>query len=180
MKEQTGKKPVAAPTASIPAVVLALVFIAAGVILGREALLVFGAISGPEWVLPAAQSLDGLTAQDWMLPAGIAALIVGLALVVVALGPRRRTHRPLETADVWLRKDDVAAIARAAALDSTGVDTAGAKARARTVKVTVTSATGDDSAELKNSVAKSVETALHPLESAPKVRTKVRSTGSAS
>ena len=54
MIEKASKKPVANPTAAVPAILFALVLIGAGVVLGREALLNLGAIDGPEWVAPAA------------------------------------------------------------------------------------------------------------------------------
>ena len=180
MIEKASKKPVANPTAAVPAILFALVLIGAGVVLGREALLNLGAIDGPEWVAPAAANLDGLTAQPWMLPGGIAAVVVGLIFVFVAIRPRRRTHRALSEQDVWLRKGDVAAVARAAALDSVGVDSATAKAGNKKVTVAVSTVSGTDTSELKSSVVTSVDDALRPLASTPKVRTRVRTTGQAS
>ncbi|RMB77752.1 hypothetical protein AYK61_16045 [Rhodococcus sp. SBT000017] len=180
MIEKASKKPVANPTAAVPAILFALVLIGAGVVLGREALLNLGAIDGPEWVGPAAANLDGLTAQSWMLPGGIAAVVVGFILVLVAIRPRRRTHRALSEQDVWLRKGDVAAVARTAALDSVGVDSATAKAGNKKVTVAVNTVAGTDTSELKSSVVTSVDDALRPLASAPKVRTRVRTTGQAS
>ncbi|MFY2790162.1 DUF6286 domain-containing protein [Rhodococcus sp. MALMAid1271] len=178
--EKPSKKPVANPTAAVPAVLFALVLIGAGVVLGREALLDLGAIDGPDWVGPAARHLDGLTAQQWMLPAGIAAVVVGFILVFVAVRPRRRTHRALTEQDVWLRKDDVVAVARAAALDNVGVDSASAKASNKKVTVSVSAVYGTDTTALKSSLVGSVDDALRPLASAPKVRTRVRTTGQAS
>lgn len=180
MTEQASKKPVANPTAAVPAVLFALVLIAAGVVLGREALLKLGALDGSEWVGPAASNLDGLTAQQWMLPAGIAAVVIGFVLVFVAIRPRRRTHRALNEQGVWLRKGDVAAVARSAALDSVGVDTASAKAGNKKVTVAVSTVAGTDTSALKSEVVTSVDDALRPLASAPKVRTRVRTTGQAS
>ncbi|MDV8021060.1 DUF6286 domain-containing protein [Rhodococcus sp. IEGM 1330] len=180
MIEKASKKPVANPTAAVPAILFALVLIGAGVVLGREALLNLGAIDGPEWVGPAATSVDGLTAQSWMLPGGIAAAVVGFILVFVAIRPRRRTHRALSEQDVWLRKGDVAAVARTAALDSVGVDSATAKAGNKKVTVAVSTVAGTDTSETKSSVVTSVDDALRPLASAPKVRTRVRTTGQAS
>jgi hypothetical protein len=153
--EKAGKKPVANPTAAVPAILFALVLIGAGVVLGREALLALGAIDGPAWVEPAATNLDGLTAQQWMLPAGIAAVVVGFVLVFAAIRPRRRT----------------------AALDSVGVDSATAKAGNKKVTVAVSTVAGTDTSQLKSSVVTSVDDALRPLASAPKVRTRVRTTG---
>ncbi|MCZ4517426.1 DUF6286 domain-containing protein [Rhodococcus ruber] len=180
MSEKPSKKPVANPTAAVPAVLFALVLIGAGVVLGREALLKLGALDGSEWVGPAATHLDGLTAQSWMLPAGIAAVVVGFILVFVAVRPRRRTHRALTERDVWLRKGDVAAVARAAALDNVGVDSATAKAGNKKVTVAASTVTGTDTSALKSSIVTSVDDALRPLASAPKVRTRVRTTGQAS
>ncbi|CCQ14017.1 putative uncharacterized protein [Rhodococcus sp. AW25M09] len=180
MNEKASKKPVASPTAAIPAVLFALVLIGAGAVLGREALLRLGALDGPDWVGPAATHLDGLTAQQWMLPAGIAAVVVGFILVFVAIRPRRRTHRALSEQDIWLRKGDVAAVARASALDSVGVDSATAKAGNKKVTVAVSTVVGTDTSALKSSLVTSVDDALRPLASAPKVRTRVRTTGPAS
>lgn len=177
MTDTSSKKPVANPTAAVPAVVCALVLIGAGVVLGRDSLLRAGAIDGSEWAGPALKTLDGLTAQQWMLPAGVAAVIVGFILVFVAVRPRRTTHRPLTEQDVWLRRSDVAAIARAAVISSPAVDSATAKAGNSKVTVAVTTAEGNDVAALKSSVVDSVDQALRPLASPPKVRTRVRSTG---
>ncbi|MDI6626275.1 MAG: DUF6286 domain-containing protein [Rhodococcus sp. (in: high G+C Gram-positive bacteria)] len=177
MTAKATKKPVANPAAAVPAILFALVLIGAGVVLGREALLNLGAIDGPEWVGPAAKSLDGLTAQSWMLPGGIAAVVVGFILVLLAVKPRRRTHRALTEPDVWLRKGDVAAVARTAALDNVGVDSATAKAGNKKVTVAASTVTGTDTAALKSSIVTSVDDALRPLAPAPKVRTRVRTTG---
>ncbi|OZD07209.1 hypothetical protein CH275_08615 [Rhodococcus sp. 06-235-1A] len=177
MSATTSKKPVANPTAAVPAILFALVLIAAGVVLGREALLKLGALDGPEWVGPAASHLDGLTAQQWMLPGGIAAVVVGFILVFVAVRPRRRTHRALTEQDIWLRKGDVAAVARTVALDNVGVDTATAKSGNKKVTVSASTLTGTDTSALKSSIVTSVDDALRPLASAPKVRTRVRTTG---
>ncbi|MBY4127040.1 hypothetical protein HQO83_01390 [Rhodococcus fascians] len=180
MNAKASKKPVASPTAAVPAVLFALVLIAAGIVLGREALLKLGALDGPEWVGPAATHFDGLTAQDWMFPAGIAAVVIGFILVFIAIRPRRRTHRALTEQDIWLRKGDVAAVARAAALDNVGVDSATAKAGNKKVTVAATTVVGTDTSALKSSIVTSVDDALRPLVSAPKVRTRVRTTGQAS
>ncbi|MDV6260474.1 DUF6286 domain-containing protein [Rhodococcoides yunnanense] len=180
MSEKPSKKPVANPTAAVPAVLFALALIGAGVVLGREALLKLGALDGSEWVGPATTRLDGLTAQSWMLPGGIAAVVIGFILVFVAVRPRRRTHRALTEQDVWLRKGDVAAVARAAALDNVGVDSATAKAGSKKVTVAASTVTGTDTSALKSSIVTSVDDALRPLVSAPKVRTRVRTTGQAS
>ena len=115
-----------------------------------------------------------------MLPVGIAAVVIGFVLVFVAIRPRRRTHRALNEQGVWLRKDDVAAVARSAALDSVGVDTASAKAGNKKVTVAVSTVAGTDTSALKSEVVTSVDDALRPLASAPKVRTRVRTTGQAS
>ena len=177
MSAKTSKKPVATPTAAVPAVLFALLLIAAGIVLGREALVKLGALDGPEWVGPAAAQLDGLTAQSWMLPGGIAAVVVGFILVFVALKPRRRTHRALTEQDVWLRKGDVAAVARATALDNAEVESATAKAGNKKVTVAASTVMGTDTSTLKSSIVTSVDDALRPLASAPKVRTRVRTTG---
>ncbi|MDJ0393665.1 hypothetical protein QMK17_10020 [Rhodococcus sp. G-MC3] len=96
--------PKAAPKATGIAVVLALLLCVAGVIVGRDALIAFGAVTGSPWIGPALNSIVDLTVQTWMLPVGIAVGVVGLVLVVAALLPRSRTHRRSDAEGVWLSR----------------------------------------------------------------------------
>ena len=72
----------AAPAATGVTLVLALVLIALGVIAVRDVLLWTGAITGTPWIINALKYFDGLTPQEWMLPAGIAVAILGVLLVL--------------------------------------------------------------------------------------------------
>ncbi|AYJ47680.1 hypothetical protein [Rhodococcus sp. P1Y] len=96
--------PKAAPKATAVAVLLALALCALAVVAGRDALIEFGALTGGTWIAPAIDTLMGTTAQGWMLPAGIAAAVVGLVLVLLTLLPRRKTHRPTESDGVWISR----------------------------------------------------------------------------
>lgn len=111
--------PKAAPKATGIAVVLALLLCLLGVIVGRDALIAFGAVTGTPWIGQAIDSVVSLTVATWMLPAGIAVGVVGLILLVLALLPRSRTHRRSDTEGVWLsrrpQRTRVSTMGRAAA-----------------------------------------------------------------
>lgn len=96
--------PKAAPKASGIAVVLAFLLCVGAVLLGRDAAIEFGALTGAQWIGPSIESLLATTVQTWMLPAGVVLAVVGVALVVLALVPRLRTHRPSGADGVWLRQ----------------------------------------------------------------------------
>ncbi|ADG99294.1 conserved hypothetical protein [Segniliparus rotundus DSM 44985] len=87
--------------ASVVALLLALVLIAAGVLLLREAALGAGWLQGPRLVEAAARSVSGAHWTWWTWPAAVAAGAVGLVLVVVAFIPRPRTH-VLVGEGIWL------------------------------------------------------------------------------
>ena len=62
--------------------------------------------------------------QGWMLPAGIAAMVLGLVLVYTAVVPTSRTHLALGSDAgpvVWLRPTDVARMCSAHAGTVAGV-----------------------------------------------------------
>ena len=88
------KPPVAAPMASVCAVVLALGLIGAGAVAVRDVLVTTGAVAGSSWTVAGLARLDGLTAPGWMLPGGLARGVLGFVMLLVAVAPRRRTHRP--------------------------------------------------------------------------------------
>ncbi|WP_338887986.1 hypothetical protein [Rhodococcus sovatensis] len=94
--------PKAAPRATPIAVLLALALCVLGVILGRDALIEFGAISGTAWISSVTDTLVDSTVSSALLPIGIAIAVLGLILVVLALLPRQKTHRLSVSEGVWL------------------------------------------------------------------------------
>lgn len=94
--------PKAAPRATPIAVLLALALCVLGVVLGRDALIEFGAISGTAWISSVIDTLVDSTVASALLPIGIAIAVLGLILVVLALLPRQKTHRLSASEGVWL------------------------------------------------------------------------------
>jgi len=174
--EPTGAKvPVAPPAATLLAVVLAVGVIALGVVAFRDALIDGGAIAGTPWITPALQFLDGLSAQSWMLPAGLGIAVIGVLLIAAAVKPRKRTHRPLRTApDSWIAAHDVARVARGAATTVTGVGTAAASGSARRLTVSITPLAGFDTTDLSEAVRSTVSAALAPLANPPRIKIRIK------
>ncbi|WP_137149520.1 DUF6286 domain-containing protein [Mycolicibacterium sp. CR10] len=168
------KAPVAVPAASAVTLALALALTALGFVAARDVLLSAGAITGSPWIVNALNYLDGLTAQGWMVPAGIAAAVLGLLLVFAAVKPRRRTHQPLTTADAWITTRDLRRVARGAAVALTGVTAATVTGSARKITVAVTPVGGYDTAELTDAVNVAVTKALAPMARPPRVRIRIK------
>lgn len=171
------KTPVGVGPISILGPILAVLALAAGGILVRDALVWFGIITGPAWTSKAAWSVNGMTPQGWLIPVSIAAVLLGLWLLMVGLRRRPRTGIALAAdTGVFLRPVDVARLARARAEDVNGVLHATANATRRTVTVTVTSTNeGDD---VSNAVQQAVTDRVSALASAPTVRVRVKGASS--
>lgn len=97
------KKPVAAPAAAIAGIIASVAVIAVGAVAIRDTLVVTGLLDGASWLEWLLGKAEVLRPVDWMIPAGIGAVLVGLWFVFVALKPRRVTHQPLGTDGVWIR-----------------------------------------------------------------------------
>lgn len=142
--------PLAAPAARPVAYLVALTLAAISVIAGHDLLARLEAIDRPEVIAGFVGWLDGHGWDAVLLPASIAAILLGTALVLVAVKPRRRTHvRVPGDADMWLRPVDVGRIASRTARRCPGVYDATAIAAPRAVTVTVDGAAsnGDDPAD---------------------------------
>ena len=114
--------------------VLAVLLVALGALLVREALVDGGAVGGSPWLPPAGAALDRTTPGAAAIAVGVVAALVGLWLVVVAL--RRRTRRTLAVGtSSYLSVRDVARLAAGAARDVDGVLDASAEATRRRVVV---------------------------------------------
>jgi len=96
------KKPVAAPAAAIAGIIAALAVIAVGAVAIRDALVATGLLDGRSWLEWLFGKAEVLKPVDWMIPAGIGAVLVGLWFVVAAVKPRKVTHQPVGDG-VWIR-----------------------------------------------------------------------------
>lgn len=168
------KTPVAAPAATGVSVVLAVGLIALGIVAIRDALIDGGALAGAPWITPALDYLDGLTAQTWMLPAGVGIAVVGALLIIAALKPRKRTHQPLRTQDTWIASRDISRVARATATNITGVASATVSGSTRQLTVEVTPLAGFDRTGLTETVRANVSEALAPLVTVPRIKTRIK------
>lgn len=164
------RMPVAAPAATLPGVIIALAVGAVGAGAAHDGLVTTGAVSGPVWAQTVADTVSGATPQTWMLPAGVAAALVGLWFVVAAVKPRRRTGLPLGTGSaVWIAPRDVARLAASTAASVPGVTRSTATASQRSVTVSVAGADADLEA-LRAQIESAVATRLEPLQEAPALR----------
>ena len=171
------KEPLALPAAGFTGPLVALLVLAAGVVGIRDGIVAAGWLDGSSWTASAADWIDGLTFQGWMIPVAIATIVVGLLLLFAALKPRRKTAVPL-TADtsVYIEPAGIARVAADAARSVPGVLDARASATRKSVTVRA-DVTGDDRSGLKKSITDQVRTALEPLASAPKTTVRTRTGG---
>ncbi|MFD1814895.1 DUF6286 domain-containing protein [Rhodococcus gannanensis] len=170
------RPPLARPDAAIVAVVVAVLLIALGMVAGREFLIEQDVIAPAAWVRNSVNWLADLHSQTWMVPAAVAAGVIGLVVLCLALMPRTRTHVPAGdggTGVVWLRPTDVARMcsARAGAVGGvTGVHTTVDRKRA-TVYVTPSGEVASDA--LAQQVRDAVEPSLAAVTSPTELRVRV-------
>lgn len=169
-----GPAPVAVAGAGKVAVVLALILAAAGGVAVRDAVIGLGWAAGSTWLPAVADTVDGATPGGWLVPAGVALALAGLALMVIALSPRRRTAVAVRAeTPVYLSVAGIAALAAARARDVAGVVDARATASTRRV-VLRCRVTGDDSGALRRTLTDAVTQTLSALESPPRVVVRTR------
>ncbi|WPF66469.1 MULTISPECIES: DUF6286 domain-containing protein [unclassified Corynebacterium] len=157
-----GQEPKASPAARWVSVILGLGLIALAGVAGRELWAHYAQEEQQSWVLPLLDSLSQGTFQDWMIPASIVAVIVGLFLVLVALKPRRRDYLPLESqVSLWARPVDLARNTTATAKRVPGITAASTQVRRGTVRLHATATTGDSTVEQR--VHDDVHRNLDPL-----------------
>ncbi|WP_424808316.1 DUF6286 domain-containing protein [Rhodococcus sp. 27YEA15] len=131
--------PVATAGAVLVGVVLAMGVLAVGVVAIRDTLVATGLLAGPSWIVRALDAADGIGYQSWMLPAGIAAVVVGGCILTLSLKPRsKRANRVVGQPDLWIAPRDVASVATVRAESVDGVLSAKAKASRRRLVVRLT------------------------------------------
>ncbi|WP_426593589.1 DUF6286 domain-containing protein [Cellulomonas sp. McL0617] len=125
-------------------VVLALLVVALGVVVIRDALVVGGQIEGSTWLIPVVDGADGIEPSTASTAVGVVVALIGLWLVLVALGRRVRTRVPLDVPGATIGVADLARLASSAASDVPYVLSAHSSARRTSVSVSVTALEGDD------------------------------------
>ena len=142
MNNGPAKRPVGTAAAAPVGVLAAVATVALGAVGVRDSLQAAGVVGGPSWTGWLAGKVEPVQPGDWMIPAGVIAVVAGLWLLVAALRPRRVTHVAVGQAGVWIRRRDIARLAAGSAEAVDSVISATAKSRRRTVRITVR-ATGD-------------------------------------
>lgn len=170
---RTAGPPRAVAPPSRVAVILALLLIAVGVVAMRDAALAAGWLSGQPWIPPALRAVDGLRPGAWTGPAGIVVAVLGAALVVIGIAPRRVTARTIDAAtSVYLTDSDVRHLVNTRAADVAGVLRASTSAKRRRVIVRCVVTGGDT--DVREHVADEVTRALAPLRTPPRVIVRTR------
>lgn len=173
-----GRAPVAAPAAGYVGTLVALLTLAVGVIALRDSTVSAGWLGGRSWITAAIEWIDGLTFTWWMIPAGIASIIVGVWWVYAALRPRRRTAIAVAAqTSVWIAPADLARVASHAAATVPGVLDARSSATLRKIKVTVQITADSTGNEIKNAVTQAVRDSGGFLTAPHKVAVRTRTGG---
>ena len=142
-------------------IALAVLVVVLGVLVLREALVAAGRVDGEPWVAPAVDTLDGVVPSVLVSVVGVLVALLGLWLVVVALGRRVRTRLGVTSSTgTTLGIADAARLAASAADEVDRVLSARASATRRSVTVTVTTLEGDD---VSDAVRAAVTERLSPL-----------------
>ncbi|MEZ0163275.1 DUF6286 domain-containing protein [Kineococcus sp. LSe6-4] len=175
--------PASAPTGAgrigVVGPVLAVLLLALAVVLGREALVSWGTLSGSSWLAPAADGLDGLRRTAPVVPvAGVVAVVVGVWLLLTAVARRSRHALSLRGtgsgadsgagsgAGVSTTTHDLARLATTTASGTDGVLKASSSATRRSLEVRVHATSPDVRARLEQSL----EDLVAGLDPRPRVK----------
>ncbi|GAA0941689.1 hypothetical protein GCM10009554_33530 [Kribbella koreensis] len=162
------RTPAAVPVGIIGAIALGLLGAAAI----RDALQALDVVKGTSWSGWLADRIKLIEPADWMLPAGIVAVLVGLWFLIAALKPRRTTQWQIGDSSVWIRPKDAARLAAGAASEVGSVLSATTSAKRR--RISVDAVTTTDAAHVGEELEAAVTSRLAPLSRPPRIRTRVR------
>ncbi|WP_130011216.1 DUF6286 domain-containing protein [Serinicoccus sediminis] len=163
------------PVAIWPALLLALGLVALGVASVRDLLVTQGWLVGSPWLTPALSASFTLTPDALTLAVGVAAVVLGLVLLVLGVRPGTRTHRraPGEV-EVWASPEAITHLAREAAERTDGVSAVERAWPSRSgVRLTVRTPMEDARDHLTTSVTESIGQRLDGVAS-PKVTVTVK------
>lgn len=178
------RPPVAVPAAAGSAIMIGLLLLAAVVLVVQNAVVHAGWVPEPSWAGTLASRVNGARPQWWWNIVGAVAALAGIALVVGALKPRRRTsirvpHHDdtaggvLTSTSMWIRPVDVARFAGDAAAAADSVTHVTTKATRK--KLVVTAATVDQDVDAaRDRITEAVTARLAPVADELKIRVRVR------
>ena len=170
-----GRPPSALPAAAPAGLFLALVLLGLGLVALRDTAVALQWLPGTPWIDTVVHGIDGLQFTSTMIPAGIAALLLGVALVICALRPARQTVLAVNAnSSVWISPWELAAVTSYAANSVPGVFAARTAATRRgvTVSARVTDATTADTTA--TDVEAAVRAATGIVDNPPKVTVHIR------
>ncbi|MCZ9309436.1 DUF6286 domain-containing protein [Corynebacterium uberis] len=158
-----GQEPKGSPIARGTAILLGLVLIGIAAVAGRELWIHYSdSTTWTSWLNPLADNLAQNRFQDWMIPAAILSLLVGIVLFVIALRPRRRTHRQLTSeVSLWARPVDIARYSTASAKRVPGVSSASTTVKRNGITLAADCSSADPA--LEERVRSSVQARLAPI-----------------
>lgn len=171
------KSPAGTGASPLVAQLIALAFVALGVVAVQHLLALLGAIRGRSWVESAVTAADGLDGRTpAVLATSVVALVLAVLLLPVALKPRPRRTLALRAASgVHLRRQDLKRVVEAA-VDGTdvvsGVDVSVGRKRVKVVARSV--AATDRDAELDAAVRGRAERVCSAVDPTPRVDVTVR------
>ncbi len=174
-----GPEPRGVPAAVGILLAVGVALLAVAAVCVRELLIHHGVVGGEPWLADASRWIARITWRTWMYYAAPAAVVAGVAVLVAALRPRRRTHvRTRGTVPLWLSPTAVARACSARATGVHAVESARTTATRRTVRVTVTvperpwdPPPGD--AALRELVTEAVRPLAERLDPAPRVAVRI-------
>lgn len=153
-----GSQPLASPAARWLMILFGLLLLAGAVVCGRELFIIYGGYGWGSWIQPVTTYFGEMTFKNWMVPAAVLSIIVGLLLLWLALRPRTKTHRQLDSeVSLWTRPVDIARMVTAKAEAQPGVLQARTVADKKTIKLTVVGDAFDPTLQPR------VEEAVSPL-----------------
>ncbi|WP_456844808.1 DUF6286 domain-containing protein [Cellulomonas sp. P5_C6] len=142
-------------------IALAVLLVVLGVLVVRDALVAAVTVDGEPWIAPVVDRADGVGPSTLVTVVGVVLALLGLWLVVIALGRRVRTRLAVtSSAGTTIGIGDAARLAASAADEVDRVLSARASATRRSVTVTVTTLEGDD---VTDAVRAAVTERLAPL-----------------
>jgi hypothetical protein len=170
-----GRPPSALPAAAPAGVFLALMLLGLGCVALRDTAIALQWLHGTPWIDTVIHGLDRLRFASWMIPAGIAALAVGVALVISAVRPRRTTALAVNAASsVWISPWELAAVATYAANSVSGVFDARTAATRRTLTVSARVANAKTAEAKSADIEAAVRVATRIVSVAPKVTVRIQ------
>jgi hypothetical protein len=170
-----GRPPTAAPAAAPAGALLALALLGVGVIALRDTAVALQWLRGTPWIDTLLLRIDGMQFASWMIPAGIAAVAVGITLMVSALRPRRRTALAVSArSSVWISPWELAGITTHAANSVSGVFDARSAATLRALTVSARVADAKTAETKTREIDAAVRAATQILRKPPKVIVRTR------